>query len=235
MTDQCHRVSPGSLVFFSRERSPERGINAQHWEVARRNHLTAEPFGIVRVGHRKVLITDSRHLFEGLVVIAQGGELWIRPQLGSLEPFSRPLVFEKHLCQLVGVSVWQRLEEKRTLQRLKAMGIRISVDDFGTGYSSLAHLKELPIDGMKIDRSFVQDLPRERGSTAIARAVMQMAQGLEITVIAEGVENDEQRRFLAAEGCDVLQGELISAPLTAVALATWVGERARLLGTVRTF
>ncbi|TMH04307.1 MAG: EAL domain-containing protein [Betaproteobacteria bacterium] len=124
---------------------------------------------------------------------------------------------------------------KRTLQRLKAMGIRISVDDFGTGYSSLAHLKELPIDGMKIDRSFVQDLPRERGSTAIARAVMQMAQGLEITVIAEGVENDEQRRFLAAEGCDVLQGELISVPLTAAELAAWVAERARLLGTVRTF
>ena len=124
---------------------------------------------------------------------------------------------------------------KRTLQRLKAMGIRISVDDFGTGYSSLAHLKELPIDGMKIDRSFVQDLPRERGSTAIARAVMQMAQGLEITVIAEGVENDEQRRFLAAEGCDVLQGELISAPLTAAELAAWVTERARQLGTARTF
>jgi EAL domain-containing protein (putative c-di-GMP-specific phosphodiesterase class I) len=124
---------------------------------------------------------------------------------------------------------------KRTLQRLKGMGIRISVDDFGTGYSSLAHLKELPIDSMKIDRSFVQDLPRERGSTAIARAVMQMAQGLEITVIAEGVENDEQRRFLAAEGCDVLQGELISAPLTAVQLAAWVAERARLLGTARTY
>jgi EAL domain-containing protein (putative c-di-GMP-specific phosphodiesterase class I) len=124
---------------------------------------------------------------------------------------------------------------KRTLQRLKAMGIRISVDDFGTGYSSLAHLKELPIDSMKIDRSFVQDLPRERGSTAIAHAVMQMAQGLEITVIAEGVENDEQRRFLAAEGCDVLQGELISVPLTAAELAAWVAERARLLGTARTY
>jgi diguanylate cyclase (GGDEF)-like protein/PAS domain S-box-containing protein len=123
---------------------------------------------------------------------------------------------------------------KHTLDQLKAMGIRISVDDFGTGYSSLAHLKELPIDSMKIDRSFVRDLPRERGSTAIARAVMQMAQGLEITVIAEGVENDEQRRFLVAEGCDVLQGELISRPLNAADLAAWVAERARLLGTART-
>jgi diguanylate cyclase (GGDEF)-like protein/PAS domain S-box-containing protein len=123
---------------------------------------------------------------------------------------------------------------KSTLEQLKAMGIRISVDDFGTGYSSLAHLKDLPIDSMKIDRSFVHDLPRERGSTAIARAVMQMAQGLEITVVAEGVENDEQRRFLVAEGCDVLQGDLISRPLNAADLAAWVTERARLLGTART-
>jgi EAL domain-containing protein (putative c-di-GMP-specific phosphodiesterase class I) len=122
----------------------------------------------------------------------------------------------------------------RTLEQLKAMGIRISVDDFGTGYSSLAHLKDLPLDGMKIDRSFVHDLPRERGATAIAKAVMQMAQGLELTVVAEGVENEAQRHFLVAEGCDVLQGELISPPLDAADLAAWVAARARLLGTART-
>ena len=123
---------------------------------------------------------------------------------------------------------------RRTLDALKALGIRISVDDFGTGYSSLAHLKGLPIDSMKLDRSFVQDLPRERGSTAIARAVIQMAQGLEITVVAEGVENEEQRDFLVGEGCDVLQGELISPPLTAAEFATWVAQRAAELGTART-
>jgi diguanylate cyclase (GGDEF)-like protein/PAS domain S-box-containing protein len=117
---------------------------------------------------------------------------------------------------------------KRTLQQLKAMGMRISVDDFGTGYSSLAHLKELPIDGMKIDRSFVHDLPRQRGSVAIARAVMQMAQGLSLTVVAEGVENDEQRRFLVEHGCDLLQGELISAPLPAAELVSWITQRAAL-------
>jgi len=123
---------------------------------------------------------------------------------------------------------------RRTLDALKALGIRISVDDFGTGYSSLAHLKGLPIDSMKLDRSFVQDLPRERGSTAIARAVIQMAQGLEITVVAEGVENEEQRRFLVGEGCDVLQGELVSPPLTAAEFAAWVAQRAAELGTAPT-
>jgi EAL domain-containing protein (putative c-di-GMP-specific phosphodiesterase class I) len=111
---------------------------------------------------------------------------------------------------------------KRTLQQLKSLGMRVSVDDFGTGYSSLAHLKELPIDGMKIDRSFVRDLPHQRGSVAIARAVVQMAQGLQLTVVAEGVENEEQRRFLVDHGCDLLQGELISLPLPAADLARWI-------------
>ena len=115
---------------------------------------------------------------------------------------------------------------KRTLQQLRALGMRVSVDDFGTGYSSLAHLKELPIDGMKIDRSFVRDLPHQRGSVAIARAVVQMAQGLSLTVVAEGVENDEQRRFLVDQGCDLLQGELISRPLPAAELTQWI-ERHR--------
>jgi EAL domain-containing protein (putative c-di-GMP-specific phosphodiesterase class I) len=117
---------------------------------------------------------------------------------------------------------------KRTLGRLRSMGIRISVDDFGTGYSSLAHLKELPIDSMKIDRSFVQDVPRERGATAIARAVVQMAQGMELTVVAEGVENAEQRRFLVDVGCDVLQGDLVSPPLPAAELGRWLAGQANL-------
>ena len=111
---------------------------------------------------------------------------------------------------------------KRTLQQLRALGMRVSVDDFGTGYSSLAHLKELPIDGMKIDRSFVRDLPHQRGSVAIARAVVQMAQGLSLTVVAEGVENEAQRGFLVEQGCDLLQGELISPPLPSAELTQWI-------------
>ena len=111
---------------------------------------------------------------------------------------------------------------KRTLQQLKGLNMRVSVDDFGTGYSSLAHLKEFPIDGMKIDRSFVRDLPHQRGSVAIARAVVQMAQGLSLTVVAEGVETEDQRRFLLQQGCDLLQGELISKPLPAAELERWI-------------
>jgi diguanylate cyclase (GGDEF)-like protein/PAS domain S-box-containing protein len=117
-------------------------------------------------------------------------------------------------------------EVKRLLARLKRFGIRVAIDDFGTGWSSLGHLKDLPIDKIKIDRSFVRDLPRDAGSAAIARAIVQLARGLGQTVIAEGVETEAQRAFLLELGCDELQGTLISAPLPAAAFAGWMGERA---------
>ena len=117
-------------------------------------------------------------------------------------------------------------EVRERLAQLKALGIRLSVDDFGTGYSSLGHLKALPIDKMKIDRSFVVDLPQARGSVAIARAIIQMARGLGITVVAEGVESDAQRAFLAQEQCDGLQGEAISPALSPRAFEDWAGRAA---------
>jgi diguanylate cyclase (GGDEF)-like protein/PAS domain S-box-containing protein len=110
---------------------------------------------------------------------------------------------------------------KSTLHELKRLGLRISVDDFGTGYSSLGHLKELPIDKMKIDRSFVRDLPGERDSAAIASAIIQMGRSLGITVIAEGVETEAQREFLAREHCDELQGNLIGVPMDFELLLEW--------------
>ncbi len=116
-------------------------------------------------------------------------------------------------------------EVKHRLQRLKAMGLGIAVDDFGTGYSSLSHLKELPIDKVKIDRSFVHDLPGNLDSAAITRAIIEMARSLGITSIAEGVETEAQRDFLVARGCDELQGELIGRPMPAASLQQWVQAR----------
>lgn len=108
--------------------------------------------------------------------------------------------------------------------QIKALGVGLSVDDFGTGWSSLAQLKSLPIDKMKIDRAFITDLPEQRDSAAIVRAIIQMGRSLGITVIAEGIETEAQRTFLANECCDELQGEAISPPLPGRAFETWVAR-----------
>lgn len=99
------------------------------------------------------------------------------------------------------------------LHKLKEMGTRVSLDDFGTGYSSLNYLKQLPINILKIDKSFVRDLPGDSKEAVIARALITLAHSLSLTVNAEGVETIEQLNFLKNEGCDMSQGYLFSEPL----------------------
>jgi diguanylate cyclase (GGDEF)-like protein/PAS domain S-box-containing protein len=101
---------------------------------------------------------------------------------------------------------------RSALARLKALGVRVAIDDFGTGYSSLGHLNQLPIDRIKIDRSFVHGLPGHAGNAAISRAIVMLATSLGREVIAEGVETPAQRDFLVGLGCHQLQGLLFGAP-----------------------
>src|SRR5688572_5611345 len=112
------------------------------------------------------------------------------------------------------------------LDRLKATGVRLSIDDFGTGYSSLSYLKRFPIDNVKIDRSFIQDLPGDGEDAAITRAIIAMAHGLRLGVVAEGVETDKQRQFLRQHGCVEMQGFLVSKPLGADDFARLLQESA---------
>jgi EAL domain-containing protein (putative c-di-GMP-specific phosphodiesterase class I) len=99
------------------------------------------------------------------------------------------------------------------MNELKSHGVRFSLDDFGTGYSSLTYLKRLPLDRLKIDRSFVQDMMVDATSGAIAQTILSLGRAMSISVIAEGVETEEQRGYLAALGCHAFQGYLFSRPL----------------------
>ena len=99
------------------------------------------------------------------------------------------------------------------LRQLRELGVRIAIDDFGTGYSSLGVLKHMPIDTLKIDRVFIRNAPDDGDAQAIAKAMIVMAHGLGLHVVAEGVETPAQCRFLQEQGCDEVQGHLYSPPL----------------------
>jgi diguanylate cyclase (GGDEF)-like protein len=108
------------------------------------------------------------------------------------------------------------------LQCLRELGVRVSIDDFGTGYSSLAQIRHLPVDEIKIDRTFVMSLPQDRQDAAIVRAAIDLAHSLGLEVVAEGVEAPPALRWLAAHGCERAQGFLVSRPMPAEAFGEWL-------------
>jgi diguanylate cyclase (GGDEF)-like protein/PAS domain S-box-containing protein len=121
-----------------------------------------------------------------------------------------------------GVFLNERVVAIETMNALRKLGIGLSLDDFGTGYSSLSRLAQLPIRELKIDRSFMRDVERDPGARAIVTAVVRVGQGLQLTVVAEGVETEGQRHLLAELGCDVIQGFLYAPALSPLAFGRWL-------------
>ena len=111
------------------------------------------------------------------------------------------------------------------LERLRTEGISLSIDDFGTGYSSMAYLKRFPIDRVKIDRTFVRDIPGNGDDEAITTAIIAMAHGLGLSVVAEGVETEQQLQFLRAAQCDIMQGFYFARPMPADQITAFLRKR----------
>jgi EAL domain-containing protein (putative c-di-GMP-specific phosphodiesterase class I) len=112
-----------------------------------------------------------------------------------------------------------------TLNALGKIGVTLSIDDFGTGYSSLSYLRKLPVHTLKIDQSFVADLPDEAAACSIANAVISLAKSMNMTALAEGIENQEQFEYLKVNGCDIAQGYYFSRPLSVDDFETMLAEK----------
>ena len=106
------------------------------------------------------------------------------------------------------------------LKKLKQLGVSLTIDDFGTGYSSLAYLKRFPVDKLKIDKSFITEVPANRDNNTIVTAIIGLAHALSLRVVAEGVETEAQKTFLESAGCDLIQGDLVGRPIDADSAAS---------------
>jgi EAL domain-containing protein (putative c-di-GMP-specific phosphodiesterase class I) len=113
----------------------------------------------------------------------------------------------------------------RMMEQLRVLGIRFSIDDFGTGYSSLSHLQRLPVDEIKIDRSFIQEIDNHQHDDAIVRSTIGLGHALNLKVVAEGVESASSWEMLRRLGCDLIQGYFVSKPLPAREFTAWIAAR----------
>jgi len=209
---------PLALEALVRWRHPERGLLLPEQFIA-----VCEESGLIVELGRRVLHEAARH--HALLAAAGLGHLRIAVNVSAAqfaqdlhadiaEVMTRfalpPGVLELELTESVIMGSPERAI--RSMQQIVGLGVSISVDDFGTGYSSLAYLKRLPIERLKIDRSFVRDLGIDRDDALICSAIIALAHSLGLTTVAEGVETAQQHDWLRSRGCDEMQGYLLGRP-----------------------
>jgi EAL domain-containing protein (putative c-di-GMP-specific phosphodiesterase class I) len=166
------------------------------------------------IGGFRVAVNLSARQFENNVPDMVGGII----RETGISPLSLALEITE------GIAMKNVDQNIRMLKELRALGLSISIDDFGTGYSSLAYLKRFPLNTLKIDRSFIQDITQNTDDQEITRAIIAMGQNLGLKVLAEGVETERQVTILRDSGCDYIQGYYYSRPLPASQLANYLKQ-----------
>jgi EAL domain-containing protein (putative c-di-GMP-specific phosphodiesterase class I) len=165
--------------------------------------------------HLRMAVNLSARQFRGIHLVETVAEILQETRFD-------PQCLELEITESVAM---QNLDHSiATMVRLKDMGVRLAVDDFGTGYSSLSYLKRFPIDLLKIDRSFVEGIPRDQDDAAITEAIICLAHSLKLGVVAEGVETQEQWEFLRNLECDEAQGFLLSPPVSSERLSALLAK-----------
>jgi diguanylate cyclase (GGDEF)-like protein len=195
-------VSPAEFIPFAEETGLILPLG--HWVMETACKQLAIWAGQPELSHLKVAVNVSAYQFRRDDFVAQ--VLAILDSTGA-----NPQRLKLELTESLLVDDVENIIGK--MNALKAKGVSFSLDDFGTGFSSLSYLKRLPLDQLKIDQSFVRDILTDPNDAAIARTIVALAESLDLQVIAEGVETEEQRDFLANSGCHAYQGYLFSRPL----------------------
>ena len=190
-------------------------------------------FGLVGHSERRQYHLESSELVArkfraalnaGLRPILCVGETLEQREAGATESV---LASQLHLELTETAVIDDEMQASNLLAKLHGAGIKVWLDDFGTGFSGLSYLKRVPVDGVKIDRSFVVDLPRDPDDLALTTAIISMAHSLGITVVAEGIEKRDQYELLRERGCDLMQGYWMSHPLTADEFAALLAQPPR--------
>ena len=214
-----------------RWQNPQKGLVLPGEFIARseENHsIIALGATIFRKGLQEIKRLQDQNIFKGIVAI-NISSIQIKDQnfIAKIEAIRQEVGISASMIELelTESCLMENSDQfNKTFEELTNLGYKISIDDFGTGYSSMSYLKQLPLNKLKIDRSFIKDLPNDKDDKAISKAIIALGKTLELEVLAEGVETEEQKAFLLENGCDSVQGYYFAKPMNAEAFEAYLRQ-----------